>query len=79
MNRAPTPIISQPLQEIRNIDQDSPTFRYCRLEVPGMERIYFETTYIILEEQRTQTKVSVRDNPCVTFLLDYFPLDGRIV
>jgi hypothetical protein len=79
MNRAPTPIISQPLQKIRNVYQNGPAFRYCRLELARVERIHLETTYFILKQQRTQTKVSVRDNPRMAFLLDYLPLDGRIV
>jgi hypothetical protein len=79
VDRATTAIIRQPLQEIRDVDEDGSSLGHGRFEVTGVEGIDLETAHVVLEQERAETEVCVGDDPRVALLLHDLTLDGRVV
>jgi hypothetical protein len=79
MHCAPAPIIRQPLQQIRNVDQHRARHGHRSFEVSRVKWIDFQPTDTVLEEEGAQSEISVWDNARVTFLLDDGFGDGGIV
>lgn len=67
-------VVGQALQQVRDVYEDGAWARGGGLEVAGVVGVDFEAGDGVLEEERAEAEICVREDAGVAFLLDDFAL-----
>lgn len=71
--------ISEALEQVGDVDEHRPWNRWSSDKVPIVPRVYLQTPHTVLEQERTEAKVSVGVDAGVAGGLDHLSLNLRIV